>query len=252
VTINALVAGRFHCQSSTSALRRSCHQPSPAFAAPIIGWLLRPCPLPAFVIACRRATVDTLFASRFCRQSSTTSLRQTEHQPPPALGCSRCWLAVVLLSSCRRPLLSLHTVVQPSMLLLSAPFATNCWPLFRQSPHQPLPAFAAPIVCWLLLCCPPLPPTFVIAHPSTLLLPAAFAAIVDRGSQAVLTPAAACLYHFCWWLIVASSLTQRQQQHHNQRTNGNTKVKTFTSPDDLDLFNLSTVLSKCVMLVEGI
>jgi hypothetical protein len=33
---------------------------------------------------------------------------------------------------------------------------------------------------------------------------------------------------------------KRQQQHHHQRTNGSTNVKMFTSPVDLDLFNLST------------
>jgi hypothetical protein len=31
----------------------------------------------------------------------------------------------------------------------------------------------------------------------------------------------------------------------NQRTNGRTNVKMFTSPDDLDLFNLSTVFEVC-------
>jgi hypothetical protein len=34
---------------------------------------------------------------------------------------------------------------------------------------------------------------------------------------------------------------KRQQQQHHQRTNGSTNVKTFTSPDNLNLFNLSTV-----------
>jgi hypothetical protein len=38
---------------------------------------------------------------------------------------------------------------------------------------------------------------------------------------------------------------KRQQQQHHQRTNGSTKVKTFTSPDNLDLFNLSTVFEVC-------
>jgi hypothetical protein len=38
---------------------------------------------------------------------------------------------------------------------------------------------------------------------------------------------------------------KRQQQQHHQRTNGSTNVKTFTSPDDLDLFNLSTVFEVC-------
>jgi hypothetical protein len=38
---------------------------------------------------------------------------------------------------------------------------------------------------------------------------------------------------------------KRQQQHHHQRTNGSTNVKMFTSPVDLDLFNLSTVFEEC-------
>jgi hypothetical protein len=45
---------------------------------------------------------------------------------------------------------------------------------------------------------------------------------------------------------------KRQQQHHHQRTNGSTNVKRFTTPDDMDLFYLSTVFLKCVMLVEEI
>jgi hypothetical protein len=38
---------------------------------------------------------------------------------------------------------------------------------------------------------------------------------------------------------------KRQQQQHHQCTNGSTNVKTFTSPDDLDLFYLSTVFEVC-------
>jgi hypothetical protein len=34
---------------------------------------------------------------------------------------------------------------------------------------------------------------------------------------------------------------KRQHQHHHQRTNGSTNVKTFRSPDDLDLFYLPLV-----------
>ena len=67
-TVDALVAGRFRDQSLTAALRRSPHQPPSAFAAPVVGWLLRCCPPPAIDIAHRRATVDALVASCFCRQ----------------------------------------------------------------------------------------------------------------------------------------------------------------------------------------
>jgi hypothetical protein len=42
-------------------------------------------------------------------------------------------------------------------------------------------------------------------------------------------------------LAVIKCQRKRQQQQHHQCTNSITKVKTFTSPDDLDLFNLSTV-----------
>jgi hypothetical protein len=42
-------------------------------------------------------------------------------------------------------------------------------------------------------------------------------------------------------LTVVHCQRKRQQQQDHQRTNGSTKVKMFTSPNDLDLFNLSTV-----------
>jgi hypothetical protein len=42
-------------------------------------------------------------------------------------------------------------------------------------------------------------------------------------------------------LTVVHCRRKRQQQHHHQRTNGSTNMKTFTSPVDLDLINLSTV-----------
>ncbi len=47
-------------------------------------------------------------------------------------------------------------------------------------------------------------------------------------------------------LAVVHCQRKRQQQQCHQRTNGSTNVKTFTSPDDLDLFNLSTVFEVCV------
>jgi hypothetical protein len=65
-----------------------------------------------------------------------------------------------------------------------------------------------------------------------------------------------CPHHrccHCRWATTAATATtmvklavihcQRkwQQQHHHQYTNGSTNMKTFTSPNDLDLFNLSTV-----------
>jgi hypothetical protein len=46
-------------------------------------------------------------------------------------------------------------------------------------------------------------------------------------------------------LAVVHCRRKRQQQQHHQRTNGSTNVKMFTSPDDLDLFNLSKVFEVC-------
>jgi hypothetical protein len=66
-----------------------------------------------------------------------------------------------------------------------------------------------------------------------------------------------CHRRRCRWATTASTATtvvklaivhcqrKRQQQHHHQRTNGSTNVKMFTSPDNLDLFNLSTVFEVC-------
>jgi hypothetical protein len=42
-------------------------------------------------------------------------------------------------------------------------------------------------------------------------------------------------------LTIVHCQRKRQQQHQHQRTNSSTNMKTFTSPDNLDLFNLSTV-----------
>jgi hypothetical protein len=46
-------------------------------------------------------------------------------------------------------------------------------------------------------------------------------------------------------LAIIHCRRKRQQQQHHQRTNGSTNVKTLTSPEDLDLFNLSTVFEVC-------
>jgi hypothetical protein len=46
-------------------------------------------------------------------------------------------------------------------------------------------------------------------------------------------------------LAIIHCQRKRQQQQHHQRINGKTNVKTFTSPDNLDLFNLSTAFEVC-------
>jgi hypothetical protein len=46
-------------------------------------------------------------------------------------------------------------------------------------------------------------------------------------------------------LTIIDCQRKRQQQQAHQCTNGSTIVKMFTSPVDLDLFNLSTVFEVC-------
>jgi hypothetical protein len=43
-------------------------------------------------------------------------------------------------------------------------------------------------------------------------------------------------------LTIVHCLRKRHHHHHHQRTNGSTIVHKFTSPDNLVLFNLSTVV----------
>jgi hypothetical protein len=55
------------------------------------------------------------------------------------------------------------------------------------------------------------------------------------------SPAATCHCGAWQWLVVVFSAKQKQQLHYQQLTNGSTILKTFTVPEFLDLFNLSTV-----------
>ncbi len=124
-------------------------------------WLLHPLLPPTFFITHHCATIDTLVAGRFCRQSSTTSLRWFQHQPLPVLCCSNSWFVVVLLSAAAAhfchgmPSYNRRcSCCQP----LSPPIVNPCP---QVTCHQPPPAFAASVIGWLFCCC--LPPTFGIA-----------------------------------------------------------------------------------------
>jgi hypothetical protein len=68
---------------------------------------------------------------------------------------------------------------------------------------------------------------------------------------ALLLPAATRHCNTWQWLVVASSAKQKQQCYHQQLTNGSTILKTFTFPDNLDLFDLSKV-SFGSILVKGL
>jgi hypothetical protein len=46
-------------------------------------------------------------------------------------------------------------------------------------------------------------------------------------------------------LAIIHCQRKRQQQQQHQHTKGSTNVKKFTSPDDLDLFNLSAIFEVC-------
>jgi hypothetical protein len=62
-----------------------------------------------------------------------------------------------------------------------------------------------------------------------------------RCRQAASTTTATTMVKF----TIVHCQRKRQQQQHHQCTNGSTNVKTFTSPDDFNLFNLSLVFELC-------
>ncbi len=104
--------------------------------------------------------------------------------------------------------------------------------------------FTAPIIGWLLRCF--LPSAFVIARRHATVN----ALVTGRFCrQSLSTPATAAAAAAAATTVVKLTVVhcqrKRQQQHHHQHTNSSTNVKTFTSPDDLDLFNLSTVFEVC-------
>jgi hypothetical protein len=89
-------------------------------------------------------------------------------------------------------------------------------------------------------------------QPLTLLLPATLPPIVVNcchcrrcHCRRAATASTASTANTVVKLTVVHCQRKRQQQQHHQRTNGSTNVKTFTSPDNLDLFNLSTVFAVC-------
>jgi hypothetical protein len=115
-----------------------------------------------------------------------------------------------------------------------------------------MPAFTAPVAGWLLQCF--LLSAFIISCRQT---------TVNACCWPLLPPIVIHRRHRrrrrCRCLQAATTVTattvvkltlvhcqrKRQQQHRNQHTNGSTNVKTLTSPDNLDLFNLSTVFEVC-------
>ncbi len=69
----------------------------------------------------------------------------------------------------RHMLLSLHAAVRPSTLWLLVAFDANGWPLPSGGLNTSRrPPFAAPIIGWLLCCClPPLPAYVIACHCAT-------------------------------------------------------------------------------------
>jgi hypothetical protein len=111
-----------------------------------------------------------------------------------------------------------------------------------------MPTFTAPVIGWLLRCF--LPSTFVIARRHATVDALVAGCFCRQSSSTAATAAAVTAAKpppppTVVELTVVHCQRKRQQQHHHQRTNGSTKVKTFISPDDLDLFNLSTVFEVC-------
>jgi hypothetical protein len=152
--------------------------------------------------------------------SHCTALSSTSHCATLSLSCSG-WLLHCLLSHC--PLvLSLH---HPLVLLLCAGWLLH-------GLHQTM--------------LPPLNAPTTTAAPATAIAAVTAAAVTSATATAATatTANATTIVE----LSIFHCLRKRQQQQHHQCTSGSTNVKTFTSPDDLSLFNLSTVFE----LVEGI
>jgi hypothetical protein len=81
-------------------------------------------------------------------------------------------------------------------------------------------------------------------RPSTLSLPAAFANKLSSTASTAATAAAATTATATTVveLTLAHWRRKRQQHHHQQHTSCRTIVNTFTSPDNLDLFNLQYLM----------
>jgi hypothetical protein len=121
-------------------------------------------------------------------------------------GCFIASSCTTLLSSCHAALLLCQLVV--------------AWPLpnvtYRR--HQtPLPPISIVHCCHCRHCC------------------------CRRAATTTTTATATTIVE----LTVVHCQRKCQQQHHHQHAKGSTNVKTFTNPDDLDLFNLSTVFEVC-------
>jgi hypothetical protein len=115
-------------------------------------------------------------------------------------------------------------------------------------------------ISWLLCCllwCRPL--VLLLCHPLVALAGCCMASIqCCRHHQTPLPPVSnihRCHRHCCRChqattaatttvveLTIIHGQRKRQQQHHQQQTNCSTNVKMLTSPDDLDLFIIPTLL----------
>jgi hypothetical protein len=123
-------------------------------------------------------------------------------------------------------------------------------PLLSQLPPLPPPAFAAPVFGWLLRHCPPSAIVIACHHATNNALIAGRFCCELSSIAATATAAAAAELPLPpppppWSNSPLSIAKERQQQQHHQHTNGSTNIKTFASPDDLDIFNLSTVFEVC-------
>jgi hypothetical protein len=108
------------------------------------------------------------------------------------------------------------------------------WFLRLHLPAAVMCSYAAAIVCCHQCCCchqmPPPPPPLNVIH-------IVHHCCCHRFDAATATTIVKLTIVYCQ--------RKRQQQHHRQCIIGSTNVKTFTSPDTLDLFYLSTVFEVC-------
>ena len=108
--VNTLVAGRFHHQSSTSALRWFHHQPLPFFTSSNNGWLLRCCPPPTIIVDRHCDMIDSFVAT--LPQGALVASRRPPLPFSSMVGC--CIIVCRLLSSL------------PAVVQMSTPSSPRC------------------------------------------------------------------------------------------------------------------------------
>ncbi len=149
----------------------------------------------------------------------------------PAGSCvTSCGIPLLLSSHCAALLLSCSGWLLCCLLLRRPLVLSSCCPLVL-------------LLCtgWLLHGLHQRMPPPLNAPTTTATSAATSIAAVTTTAATAATATTATATTIVELSIVHCLRKRQQQQHHHQHTNGSANVKTFTSPHNLGLFNLSTV-----------